>query len=281
MTGCQIHIELMNSSVASEIPEFLVKIMGPGSTVVAADDPKILDSCWLLLEDLVGRKDFTSGGFHLFQFAHEIPETTLGMKRRGCKDLHAIHLLLSLTREPSMAQHTNVHEFQVIGRLKPTEVHKHPKVYRMKIFAPSPLHAKSRFWYFMSKLKKMKSTTGEILSTNEIFEKKPTTVKNFGIVCRYNSRTGTHNLYKEFRDLTRNGAVHQLYMDLAARHRARFRSIQIIDVKRLQARKVQRPNVLQFTNAKVKFPLPHRRLRVANPQFKKRFASQRPATHFL
>jgi len=34
-------------------------------------------------------------------------------------------------------------------------------------------------------------------------------------------------MYKEFRDLTRADAVKSLYQDMAARHRARFRSIHV------------------------------------------------------
>ena len=45
----------------------------------------------------------------------------------------------------------------------------------------------------------------------QIFEKKPTTIKNFGIWVRYQSRTGYHNMYKEYRDVTLNGAVEQMY----------------------------------------------------------------------
>ena len=45
----------------------------------------------------------------------------------------------------------------------------------------------------------------------QIFEKNPTTVKNYGIWVRYQSRTGYHNAYKEYRDTTLNGAVSQLY----------------------------------------------------------------------
>jgi large subunit ribosomal protein L18Ae len=44
----------------------------------------------------------------------------------------------------------------------------------------------------------------------QIFERKPTTVKNFGIWVRYMSRTGFHNMYKEYRDTTLNGAVEQV-----------------------------------------------------------------------
>jgi Ribosomal proteins 50S-L18Ae/60S-L20/60S-L18A len=44
----------------------------------------------------------------------------------------------------------------------------------------------------------------------QIFERKPTTVKNYGIWVRYMSRTGFHNMYKEYRDTTLNGAVEQV-----------------------------------------------------------------------
>jgi large subunit ribosomal protein L18Ae len=92
----------------------------------------------------------------------------------------------------------------------------------------------------------MKKTTGEILQSNEVFEKSPQKVKNFGIWIVYSSRSGTHNLYKEFRDTTRVGAVSQMYMDMASRHRARFRSIQIREVLELPASKCKRPNITQF-----------------------------------
>ncbi len=42
-------------------------------------------------------------------------------------------------------------------------------------------------------------------------------MKNFGVWVRYQSRTGYHNMYKEYRDTTLNGAVEQLYQ---ARHLA-------------------------------------------------------------
>ena len=61
----------------------------------------------------------------------------------------------------------------------------------------------------------------------QIHEKRPQKVKNFGIWIRYDSRSGTHNMYKEYREMSRTDAVQALYQDLAARHRARFRSIQV------------------------------------------------------
>ena len=61
----------------------------------------------------------------------------------------------------------------------------------------------------------------------QINEKRPTKVKNFGIWIRYDSRSGTHNMYKEFREMSRVDAVEALYQDMAARHRARFGSIAV------------------------------------------------------
>lgn len=52
-------------------------------------------------------------------------------------------------------------------------------------------------------------------------------MKNFGIWIRYDSRSGTHNMYKEYREMSRTDAVEALYQDMAARHRARFRSIHV------------------------------------------------------
>lgn len=103
-----------------------------------------------------------------------------------------------------------VRHFQVIGRKQPTESEPTPQLYRMQIFAPNEVTARSRFWYFLHQYKKMKKTTGEILTVNEIFEKKRTKVKNFFISLRYNSRSGTHNMYKEYRDTTLVGAVEQM-----------------------------------------------------------------------
>jgi hypothetical protein len=38
----------------------------------------------------------------------------------------------------------------------------------MRIFAPNDVVAKSRFWYFLSKLRKVKKTNGEIISLNVV-----------------------------------------------------------------------------------------------------------------
>jgi large subunit ribosomal protein L18Ae len=59
-------------------------------------------------------------------------------------------------------------EYQVIGRHLPTETNPTPKLYRMRIFATNTVVAKSRFWYFLMKLRKVKKANGEIVSLNEV-----------------------------------------------------------------------------------------------------------------
>ncbi|KAI5121430.1 hypothetical protein M0805_006192 [Coniferiporia weirii] len=165
-------------------------------------------------------------------------------------------------------------EYQVVGRHLPTTAEPAPKLYRMRIFAPNEVVAKSRFWYFLRKLKKVKKANGEVIGVNQIMERRPLKVKNFGIWIRYDSRSGTHNMYKEFRELSRADAVRSLYQDMAARHRARFRSIHILRVVEIaKAEDVRRPYIKQMITPKLRFPLPHR---VAKS--KSLFVAHRPST---
>ena len=130
--------------------------------------------------------------------------------------------------------------------------------FRMKIWATDAVRARSKFWYFLRKLCRVKKANGQVIACNEardphrggplcvdlggrpadprrslcanpqIFEKNPSLIKNYGIWIRYQSRTGYHNAYKEYRDTTMNGAVEQLYQEMASRHRVRANCIQII-----------------------------------------------------
>ncbi|KAJ3087948.1 60S ribosomal protein L20 [Quaeritorhiza haematococci] len=169
-------------------------------------------------------------------------------------------------------------EYQVVGRKRPTANEPVPKLYRMRIFAPNEVVAKSRFWYFLKQVRKVKKASGEIVAVNEIYEKKPLNVKNFGIWLRYDSRSGTHNMYKEYRELTRTDAVAACYQDMAARHRARFSSIHIIRVAEVKSADVRRPYITQFIDPKLKFPLPHRLIRPASKRFVQTFVGTRPNT---
>lgn len=171
---------------------------------------------------------------------------------------------------------SRLNEYQVIGRRLPTEALPEPKLYRMRLFAPNTVVAKSRYWYFLQKLHKVKKASGEIVSINAVSEAHPTKVKNFGIWIRYDSRSGTHNMYKEYRDVTRVGAVESMYQDLAARHRSRFRDVHVLKVVELEKTDdVKRQYVKQFLSKDLKFPLPHR-----IQKSKKVFAAKRPTTFY-
>ena len=170
--------------------------------------------------------------------------------------------------------------YQVIGRKAPTAAEPDPPVYRMKLFAPNEVLARSRFWYYMHQYRKMKKTTGEVLDVNEIREKNDRVVKTYYVMLRYNSRSGTHNMYREYRDLKLTGAVDQMYSEMAGRHRTRPRSIQIIRTATIKSTESKREHMNQFFNSKIKFPLPHRIMRAPTKSVRATFTAQRPCTHF-
>ncbi|KAB5534184.1 hypothetical protein DKX38_017270 [Salix brachista] len=174
------------------------------------------------------------------------------------------------------AGHSFFHQYQVVGRALPTEREDHPKIYRMKLWATNEVRAKSKFWYFLRKLKKVKKSNGQVLAINEIFEKSPTKIKNYGIWLRYQSRTGYHNMYKEYRDTTLNGAVEQMYTEMASRHRVRFPCIQIIKTATIPAKLCKRESTKQFHNSKIKFPLVFKKVRPPSRKLKTTFKASRP-----
>ena len=76
----------------------------------------------------------------------------------------------------------------------------------------------------------MKKANGQIIACNEIFEEDTSSIKNFGVWIRYQSRTGFHNAYKEYREVSMNKAVDALYEEMASRHRVRAPCLQIIKI---------------------------------------------------
>merc|ERR1712187_941593 len=107
--------------------------------------------------------------------------------------------------DPSLQ--AKMQQFQIVGRAAPTPKNPTPKIYRMRLFAKNQVLAKSRFWYFMKKINKAKRSGGEVLAVNELFDRAPTKVNNYGIWLRYESRTDTHNMYKAVREVNINGAL--------------------------------------------------------------------------
>ena len=117
----------------------------------------------------------------------------------------------------------------------------------------------------------MKKSNGQILAFNEIVEKNPTTIKNFGIWLCYQSRTGYHNMYKEYRDTTLNGAVEQMYTEMASRHRVRSPCIQIIKTATVHFNICKRDNTKQFHKSDIRFPLVYQKVRPLTRKLKTTF----------
>jgi large subunit ribosomal protein L18Ae len=201
---------------------------------------------------------------------------------------------------------TLLKEYHVVGRKVPVPANAEkktpgdmsPQIFRMRIFAPNEVIAKSRYWYFMHQFSKAKKSTGEILTVNEVRERNSNVIKNFGIQIKYNSRSGTHNMYKEYRDVSLCGAVEQMYAELAGRHRARFASIQIVSTHLVPAGvkaqldynpevdgdvqpvAVKRASMKEFLDSQVKFPLSHRIPRASSKSLRSTFTARRPTTFF-
>merc|ERR1719163_2411076 len=134
----------------------------------------------------------------------------------------------------------NIHQYYIVGRRLPSESTPEPTLYRLRIFAANEVLARSKFWYHMKRQHKVRRIQGEIVSTSEVFEKKATSLKNYGIYLRYDTRTHTVNMYKEYRDTSLCGAVAQMYVDMSGRHSARSETIQIISTTRLAAQDLKR-----------------------------------------
>merc|ERR1711887_22587 len=180
-------------------------------------------------------------------------------------------------RSAKMKCKGDLREFMITGRKLPSATQPNPPLYRGRLFAPDPIAAKSRFWYFVSYYKKVNKTAGEIVSVKKVAEKSPTLVKNVGIWLRYDSRSGSHNMYREYRSTHISDAVTQAYRDMGARHRARPGSIQILRVERIEAKNCKRNHITQLHNSQIRFPLP-RKIMSRKSQNAPRFTTVRPNT---
>eukprot|EP01069_Polyplicarium_translucidae_P008470 Polyplicarium_translucidae@DN3225_c0_g2_i1.p2 len=147
-----------------------------------------------------------------------------------------------------------MHEYSIVGRGRPTPKDLEPSIFRMQVFARNHVVAKSKFWYFMKRLNKCKRAHGEVLEVTRVPVKNTRRVKNYAIWLRYDSRTGTHNMYKEFRDVTKCGAVSQMYSEMAGRHRARAHCISIMKIAEIPNEMCKRPHITQLQKKQLKFP---------------------------
>jgi large subunit ribosomal protein L18Ae len=87
-------------------------------------------------------------------------------------------------------------------------------------------------------------------------------------------------MYKEYRDVTVNGAIDKMYAEMASRHRARKSTIWVVDVSPIPAAKVKRDQVKQFINPNIKFRLYNRVPRPSSKAFRKVYKASKPCTFF-
>jgi len=150
--------------------------------------------------------------------------------------------------------HKTISQYWVVGRQTPSEANPEPTCFRIRVFAKNTVIARSRFWYQMKRQNKVRRTQGEIISVSEIFERKCNSIKNYGIVLRYQSRTGVINMYKEYRANTLCSAVSTMYSEMAGRHSARGETIHIIKTVVVPNKDVVREGTYQFVKTAVRFP---------------------------
>eukprot|EP01083_Nonionella_stella_P042458 114669_1 len=167
--------------------------------------------------------------------------------------------------------------YVVVGRAKPTKTNPEPKIYRLKVFARNDVRAKSKFWYHIANFDRLKRANGQILAVHRILDPEPLRVKNFGFWLKYQSRSGIHNMYREYRALTVEVAAQKLFDDMAGRHKAKAANIHIIDVREISDHEVKRDKIKQFLTPGLKFKNPFKVPRAATRrQF--RVFTKRPIT---
>ncbi|KAK9511541.1 hypothetical protein O3M35_000177 [Rhynocoris fuscipes] len=157
----------------------------------------------------------------------------------------------------------HLRHYQVIGRATPTLKENNPTVYKYEVFAPNFVVAKSRFWRMMRLKNKVKATHGDILSCKVVKDAK-LAARNYQVdIAYYSQRCGYTHMLKEFRDVSKSGAVSQAYHDLASRHRARYHNIELLGVKSVPNHQVRRLHVAQYHASDLSFPLLQRRVKTA------------------
>ena len=166
--------------------------------------------------------------------------------------------------------------YEVIARPIPTEAVPNPPALRVQVFAADEVCAKSQFWNVARRNARLKRAHGEILAVKQVIEPEPTRVKNYGVWLTFRSVRGTHNIYKEFRDTTTEGAVLRMYQEMAGTHNVQQKQISIIKIAEIPADKVAHKHVEQYADDHVKFPIVKQPIRPAHASQKKLLSKKRP-----
>ena len=167
-------------------------------------------------------------------------------------------------------------QYLVIARPYATEQIPNPPAVRVQVFAHDEIVAKSKFWKVAKTAARLKKAHGEILAVKHVIEPEPARVKNYGIWLSYRSVRSHHNIYKEYRDVTTEGAVQKMYNELAGTHSTKADDIYIIKVAEVATEELKHKAIAQFAHDGVKFPVPKHTIRAAKPEQKRIFAAKRP-----
>jgi len=148
-----------------------------------------------------------------------------------------------------------LNQYYIIGREWPNDHKKEPELFFMKIYAPNNIVAKSRFWYFLKKTRKIKKSMGEVVSFKKIRPLKTNFVRNFGIWIKYESKNGPINMYKEYRDVSGTGAIQQMYLEMAGSYKVKWSSIVVLRTEEINKEDCIRTKIKQFHGSTKNFPL--------------------------
>ncbi|EJW03901.1 hypothetical protein EDEG_01811 [Edhazardia aedis USNM 41457] len=145
-------------------------------------------------------------------------------------------------------------EYVIHASAYPTEKVRHPQVFVMVVYAKNEIIARSKMNKII--LKKFKIKNPLLLKIEEIQpNNSQLKINNYGITYVFRSRKGKHNMYKEFRALSKGEAVDMLVNDMASKHRAQKNCLDVIEVKEINNEEVKRMNVAQFAKDNVSFPI--------------------------
>ncbi|KAM0675903.1 60S ribosomal protein L20B [Gurleya vavrai] len=155
-----------------------------------------------------------------------------------------------------MSIQTLFKEYKIFASEIPSQKNPQPQIFTSSIFAKNEVSARSKMSHILEKKHKIKSKNSVFLKIEIIEnENKSFKIKNYGISYVYRSKNGLHNMYKEFRGLTRCDVVDMLFQNMAGKHKASENDIKIVSVDELENENLKRLNVIQFTKEDINFPI--------------------------
>ena len=168
-------------------------------------------------------------------------------------------------------------QYQVIARPLPTKECENPAAISVQVFAEDEVCAKSEFWGVARRIARLKKSHGEVLAVRQVIEPEPHRAKTYGVWLTFKSTRSIHNIYKEYRDCTTEGAVQRLYQEMAGTHNVHPHEIIIVKICEIKdTAEIKHHSIKQFTADDLKFPIVQQPIRPAHPQDKKLFSHKRP-----